>query len=57
MTREKGWEKEEGADLLGSIGFDRDARRCGRFPTKNFVAPAFSLAQGKGKTGKEEEAV
>jgi hypothetical protein len=57
VTREKGWEKEEGADLLGSVGFDRDAHRCGGFLTKNFVAPMFSLAWGKGETGEEEEAV
>jgi hypothetical protein len=46
----KYWEKEEGADLLGSVGFDRDVCRSGGIPTSNSASlAARSAGEGRGE--------
>jgi hypothetical protein len=46
----KDWEKEEGADLLGSVGFDRDVRRSGGIPTS--YSGSLGARFGRGRKGK-----
>jgi hypothetical protein len=40
MTREKGWEEEEGTNLLGSVNFVRECPQVQATPASDFVSLA-----------------
>jgi hypothetical protein len=49
VTREKGWEEEEGTNLLGSVDFVRERPQVQATPARNSASlAARSAGEGKG---------